>query len=138
MARSQGWTVVISLLAGVVGASAFWLYYPGRLAGQVAADLKDQRLAVEVSPAGEHDLKKLKHQATGPRFQMVADGKQVFLADLKEGRVWRYYHLTKEDGNSREDEGFMSVPLYFAGKKFFTAPESGSQAQAPAAEKSSR
>jgi hypothetical protein len=138
MARSQGWTVVISLLAGVVGASAFWLYFPGRIAGQVAADLKDQRLAVEVKPAGEGDLKKLSRQATGPRFQMVADGKQVFLADLKGGRVWRYYHYTKEGGYAREDEGFMSVPLYFAGKKFYTAAESDSPAQTPAGEKTGK
>jgi hypothetical protein len=123
MARSSGWPIVISLLAGVVAASAFFLAFPDRIAQKVAADLKDQRLKVEVRQGSPDDLQKLSPQATGPRFQMVADGKQVFLADLKDGRVWRYYHHTREGGFAKEDEGFMSVPVYFAGKKIYVLGE---------------
>ena len=47
MARSRSWrwTAIISLLAGVVGASVFWLYSPyghDRLAQELAGDLKTQ------------------------------------------------------------------------------------------------
>ena len=127
MARSRSWrwTAIISLLAGVVGASVFWLYSPyghDRLAQQVAEDLKSQPLPPE-GKAGPVDLKKLASQAIGSRYQMVADGKQVFLVDLKNGRVWRYFHHTKEAGFGREDEGFLPIPLYYAGQKHDAAPE---------------
>jgi hypothetical protein len=91
--RSWTWTVIISLLVGVAGASIFWLY----------------------SPYGS--------QAMGARYQMVADGKQVFLVDLNNGRVWRYFHHTKEGGFSVEDEGFLPIALYYGGKKHYTASE---------------
>ena len=47
MARSRSWrwTAIISLLAGVVAASVFWLYSPyghDRLAREIAGDLKTQ------------------------------------------------------------------------------------------------
>ena len=62
-------------------------------------------------------------QAMGSRFQMVTDGKQVFLVDLKNGRVWRYFHNTKEGGFSKEDEGFLPMALYYAGQKHYAASE---------------
>ena len=127
MARSRSWrwTAIISLLAGVVGASVFWLYSPyghDRLAREVAGDLKTQPIPGEVK--GEPgSLKKLPPQALGSRYQMVTDGKQVFLVDLKNGRVWRYFHNTKETGFSKEDEGFLPMPLYYAGQKHYAASE---------------
>ncbi|MDO9530555.1 MAG: hypothetical protein Q7O12_00260 [Deltaproteobacteria bacterium] len=123
--RSWTWTVIISLLVGMVGASIFWLYSPyghDRLAQQVAEDLKAQPLP-GVGPGGPVNLKKLASQAMGSRYQMVADGKEVFLVDLKNGRVWRYFHNTKEAGFSMEDEGFLPIGLYYAGKKHYTASE---------------
>ncbi len=54
---------------------------------------------------------------------MVTDGKQTFLADLKEGRVWRYFHHTREDGHLKDEEGFLPLPFYFGGKKYLTAGE---------------
>jgi hypothetical protein len=68
-------------------------------------------------------LKRAGSPASGWRYQMVTDGKQVFLVDLKEGRVWRYFQQTREGGVSKEDEGFLPLPLYFAGKKHFSASE---------------
>ncbi|MFA5111341.1 MAG: hypothetical protein WC443_08055 [Desulfobaccales bacterium] len=132
MARGKGWTwtVFISL---VVGAGIFWLYssfFHERLAQQVAEDLQTQARPGETK-GGPLDLKKFPAQASGGRFQMVTDGKQVFLADQKEGRVWRYYHQTKEDGFSREDEGFLPVPFYYAGKKHYAASEVEPPAGAP-------
>ena len=127
MARSRSWTwtVIISLLVGVVGASIFWLYTPyghDRLAQSVTGDLQTQPLPGE-GKGGPVNLKKLASQAMGSRYQMVADGKQVFLVDLKNGRVWRYFHNTKEAGFSMEDEGFLPIGLYYAGKKHYTASE---------------
>ena len=123
--KSRTWTAIISLLVGVVGASIFWLYSTyghDRLAQQVAEDLQSQPLPGE-EKGGPVSLKKLASQAMGSRYQMVADGKQVFLVDLKNGRVWRYFHNTKEAGFSMEDEGFLPIGLYYAGKKHYTASE---------------
>jgi hypothetical protein len=123
--RSWTWTVCISLLAGVAGASIFWLYSPyghDRLAHRAAEDSQGPALP-EAGPGGPVNLKKLPSQAMGARYQMVADGKQVFLVDLKNGRVWGYFHHTKEGGFSVEDEGFLPIGLYFAGKKHYTASE---------------
>jgi hypothetical protein len=127
MARSRNstWTAIISVLMGVVGASIFWLYSPyghDRLAQQTAEDLKTQALPGE-GQGGPVNLKKLASQAKGSRYQMVADGKQVFLVDLNNGRVWRYFHNTKEAGFSMEDEGFLPIGLYYAGKKHYAASE---------------
>jgi hypothetical protein len=127
MARNKGWmwTVIISLLVGVVGATFFWLYSPyghDQLAQQVAEDLQAQRPPVEVK-GSSLNLSRLPSQAVGPRFQMVADGKQVFLVDLQNGRVWRYFHQTKAEGFSQEDEGFLPMAMYYAGKKHYSAAE---------------
>ena len=122
--RSWTWTAIISLLV-VVGASIFWLYSPyghDRLAQQVAGDLQTQSLPGE-GKGGPVSLKQLASQAMGSRYQMVADGKQVFLVDLKNGRVWRYFHNTKEAGFSMEDEGFLPMALYYAGQKHYAASE---------------
>jgi hypothetical protein len=124
MARSRSWSGSIRLLAGVVGASVFWLYSPyghDRLAQEIAGDLKTQTPPGEIK-VGPGGLKKLT-SAMGSRFQMVADNKQIFLVDLKNGRVWRYFHNTKEAGFDKEDEGFLPMPLYYAGQKHYVASE---------------
>ena len=127
MARNKSWTwtVIFSLLVGVAVASIFWLYSPyghDRLAQPAAEDVKTQPLAGE-GQGGPVNLKKLASQAMGARYQMVADGKNVFLVDLKNGRVWRYFHLTKEGGSGLEEEGFLPIALFYAGKKHYTAAE---------------
>jgi hypothetical protein len=48
-----------------------------------------------------------------------------FIVGLKTGRVWRYFHQTKEEGFSKEDEGFLPIPFYYAGKKHYSAAETG-------------
>jgi hypothetical protein len=123
--RSWRWTGIIIFLAGIVGASVFWLYSPyghDRLAQEIAGDLKTHPSPGE-SKGGPGILKKLPSQALGSRFQMVADNKQIFLVDLKNGRVWRYFHNTKEAGFDKEDEGFLPMPLYYAGQKHYVASE---------------
>ena len=123
--KSRKLTVIISLLLGVVVASIFWLYTPyghDQLAQSVTGDLQTQPLPGE-GKGGPVHLKKLASQAMGSRYQMVADGKQVFLVDLTNGRVWRYFHNTKEAGFSMEDEGFLPIGLYYAGKKHYAASE---------------
>ncbi len=124
-ARSWRWTALISLLLGVLGASLFWLYSPyghDRLAQELAGDLKTKAL-----PGGETggpvSLRQLAPQAMGSRYQMIGDGKQLFLVDLQNGRVWRYFHNTREGGFSKEDEGFLPVPLFYAGQKHYAASE---------------
>ena len=122
--RSWTWTVIISLLLGIVAATFFWLYTPyghDQLAQQVAADLKSQPLPQK--GGGPLNLKRLASQASGSRFQMMADGKDVFVVDLKEGRVWRYFHETAAAGAGRGDEGFLPMPFYYAGTKHYTASE---------------
>ena len=123
--KSRTWTASISLLLGVTAASIYWLYSPyghDRLAQQGTGEVQTQPLPGE-EKGGPVNLKKMASQAMGSRFQMVADGKQVFLVDLKNGRVWRYFHNTKETGFSKEDEGFLPMPLYYAGQKHYAASE---------------
>jgi len=43
--------------------------------------------------------------------------------DLQNGRVWRYFHNTKEAGFSKEDEGFLPMALYYGGQKHYAASE---------------
>jgi hypothetical protein len=126
MARSQGWTVVMALVVGILGASIFWFYGPflqRQVARQVAEAMKTQPLTADLAKGGGAALTGAGSQAMGPRFQLLGDGKQVFLADLKEGRTWRYYHYTKEGGYAKEEEGFLPIPLYYGGKKFYSADE---------------
>jgi hypothetical protein len=124
MARSRNgtWMAIISMLVGVVAASIFWRYSSyghDQMAQPAAADVKTQA----APGGGTVSLKKLATQAMGSRYQMVTDGKQMFLADLQNGRVWRYFHNTKEGGFSKEDEGFLPMPLYYAGQKHYAASE---------------
>jgi hypothetical protein len=124
--RNRGWATGAALVVGALAASVFWLYSPfleSRVARQVGEALKSQQLPVEVNPGTALDLKGAPSQALGSRYQMVSDGKQVFLADLKEGRVWRYFYHTKEGGFAKEDEGFLSLGLYYGGKKYWSAAE---------------
>ncbi len=126
MARGRSWTVVVALLVGVLGAGVFWLYGPylkRQVALQVAEALQGRPLAVEVSKGGGADLKAAASQALGPRYQLVAGGREVFLVDLKEGRVWHYFLHTRGGGLAREDEGFMPLALYYGGKKYYSASE---------------
>jgi hypothetical protein len=123
--RSRKWTAIISLLVGIAAASLFWQYGPyghDRLAQPGAEDLQSKPIPAELK-GGPGSLKKLPSQASGSRFQMVADGRQVFLVDLVNGRVWRYFHHTKEAGFSVEDEGFLPMGFYYAGKKHYAASE---------------
>ncbi len=132
--RSWTWTVIISLLVGIAAATAFWLYSPyghDQMAQQAAEDLKTQQLPPGTKP-GTLNLKKLPSQAAGSRFQMVADGKEVFMVDLNAGRAWRYFHETREGGTGREDEGFLPIPFYYAGKKHYAASEIEPPSGAPA------
>ena len=127
MARSRNgtWIAIISMLVGVLAASIFWRYSSyghDQLAQPAAEDLKIQT-APGAGTGGTVSLKKLATQAMGSRYQMVTDGKQMFLVDLQTGRVWRYFHNTKEGGFSKEDEGFLPMPLYYAGQKHYAASE---------------
>jgi len=116
LARRQGGRLFFSFLVGLLGASMLWLYFPF-LKGVMARPL--------ASEAGKRDLS-LKEaselQAKGSRFQMLNDGKQVFLADLKEGRVWRYVHATQ---GSKEQDGFLPLSVLYEGKQYQCASEVG-------------
>jgi hypothetical protein len=131
--RSWSWTVIISLLVGIAVATAFWIYSPYghyQLAQQVGGDLKSQT-PLPGAKIGALNLKNLVSQAPGSHFQMLTDGRQVFAVDLRNGRVWRYFHQTKEEGFSREDEGFLPIPFYYAGKKHYAASEIEAPANEP-------
>ncbi|MBM4273192.1 MAG: hypothetical protein FJ134_01840 [Deltaproteobacteria bacterium] len=136
MARSGGWTIIFVFLLGVLGAGVFWVYGPyfqGVVSRQVTEIMKGHPVSVEVTKGAPGDLKAAAPQALGPRFQIVADGKHVFLADLREGRVWRYYHHTKEGGYAKEEEGFLPVSMFFGGKKHYSAVDIDAAPRPPAA-----
>jgi hypothetical protein len=125
MARQSGWGIFLALLIGLGGASLFWLqgpYLKDEVARQVAQALKEQPVTVEVGKAGP-ELKATAPVAAGSRYQLMSDGKQVFLADLQQGRIWRYFKHTKEGGFAKEEEGFMPLGLFFGGKKYYGAAE---------------
>jgi hypothetical protein len=137
MARGGGWTIILVFLAGVLIAGVFWVYGPYHerlVARQVAEIMKGHPVGVEVTKGSPADLKAAPPLALGARFQMVADGKHVFLVDLKEGRVWRYYHHTREGGFAKEEEGLLPVAMFFGGKKYYSAGEidAGRQPETPA------
>ena len=124
MARSQGWNTIIALLIGFAGATAFWFYGPflqREVSRQVEEAVKGQ--AAKASETGNKGSLTLKGVGAPPgaRFQVVTDGKQTFLADLKEGRVWRYFHHTREEGHVKDEEGFLPLSFFFGGKKHPTA-----------------
>ncbi len=126
MARTQKWQFGLALLLGIGGASIFWLYGPyleREVSRRLNEEVRNKPLAVEVGGSGPSALKDLPSAAAGRRYQLVSDGKQTFLADLQEGRVWRYYHHSREGGYLKEEEGFLPLPFYWGGKKVFSAGE---------------
>lgn len=137
MARSKGWSFIIAFLIGVAGASAFWLYGPyleDQIARRVAEGMKGQPLGLTPGKvgAGAAATKAGPALLPGLRYQMVTDGKSILLADLKEGRAWRYYHHTREGGFAREDEGFLPLTLHFEGKKYPSAGQVAESLDKPA------
>ena len=122
MARRQGWSLFVSFVLGMLGASLFWFYTPFLKGGTAGPP------AMEAGKGGLSLKEAARRQASGSRFQMVSDGQQVFLADLKEGRVWRYFHVTRD---SKEEEGFLSVPMFYEGKQYLRASEVGEREPAP-------
>lgn len=125
MAKSQGWRTIGVLLLGIAGATAFWLYggfLQQEVSRQVEEAVKGQTAKTdEKETKGPLALKGVGASAPGARFQVVTDGKQTFLADLKEGRVWRYFRYTRDDGHVKEEEGFLPLPFFFGGKKYPSA-----------------
>jgi hypothetical protein len=125
VAKSKGWSFIITFLIGVTGASVFWLYGPyleDQISRRVAGAAKDQPL-VGLPGQPEAAAEAGSAAPAGLRYYMVTEGKNILLADLKEGRVWRYYRHTREGGFAREDEGFLPVSLHFEGKKYVSAAQ---------------
>jgi hypothetical protein len=117
-------------LAGFAGATIFWFYGPflqKEVSRQVEEAVKAQVAKTgETGNKGLLTLKGVGAAAPGARYQVVTDGKQTFLADLKVGRVWRYFRHTREEGHLKDEEGFLLLPFFFGGKKHPTAEvESG-------------
>ena len=126
MARSQGWRTIGALILGIAGATVFFIYGPflqQEVSHQVEEAVKGQTAKTAESNKARLDLKAVGPQVPGARYQVVTDGKQTFLADLKEGRVWRYFHYTRDDGHLKEEEGFLPLPFFFGGKKYTSAGE---------------
>ena len=127
MARNQSWHVVGALLLGIAGATVFLIYGPflrQEVSRQVEEAVKGQAAKTpEAEPGSKStlEMKSFSPQAAGARYQVVTDGKQTFLADLKEGRVWRYFHYSRDDGHLKEEEGFLPLPFFFGGKQHPTA-----------------
>lgn len=130
MARSQSWNTVIAVLVGFAAATAFWFYGPflqREVSRQVEEAVKGQAAKPgETANKGPLALKGVGAPPAAGRYQVVTDGKQTFLADLKEGRVWRYFRHSREEGHLKDEEGFLPLPFFFGGKKHPTAEvESG-------------
>jgi hypothetical protein len=128
VAKSRGWSFIIIFLFGIAGASIFWLYGPyleDQVSRRVAGAMKDQPQAglPGLPGAAAEPGSTAQTAQAGLRYFMVTEGKNILLADLKEGRVWRYYRHTKEGGFAREDEGFLPVSLHFEGKKYVSAAQ---------------
>lgn len=126
MARRQGGRLFYSFSIGVLAASIFWLYLP------FLKGVKARSRAVEAGVLSFSLKEAAGLQDQGVRFQMLNDGKQVFLADLLEGRVWRYFRLTRD---AKEEEGFLSVPMFYEGKQYLRASEAGDREPAKVEEK---
>lgn len=114
----------MALLVGFAGATVFWFYGPflkKEVSLQVEEAVKEQ--AAKNTEQGSKSPTAFRAVAPGGggRYQVVTDGKQTFLADLKEGRVWRYFHHTREGGHLKEEEGFLPLPFFYGGKKYPTA-----------------
>jgi hypothetical protein len=131
VARSQSWNTIIALLIGFAGATAFWFYGPflqKEVSRQVEEAVKGQAAKTgKTADKGPLTLKGVGVPAATGRYQVVTDGKQTFLADLKEGRVWRHFRHTREDGHLKDEEGFLPLPFFFGGKKYPTAEVESSE-----------
>lgn len=126
MARNQGWRTIGAVLIGIAAASVFWVYGPflqQEVSRQVEEAVKGQAGKTTEGNKAKLELKAAGPQVPGARYQVVTDGKQTFLADLKEGRAWRYFHHTRDDGHLKEEEGFLPLPFFFGGKKYPSAGE---------------
>ncbi len=126
MAKGQGWRTIGALILGIAGATVFFLYGPflqQEVSRQVEEAMKGQTAKTAENTKAQPELKAVGPKVPGVRYQVVTDGKQTFLADLKEGRVWRYFHHTRDDGHQKEEEGFLPLPFFFAGKKYPSAGE---------------
>jgi hypothetical protein len=117
MARNRRWPVAFYFLLGIAASTAFWLYAP------LNEHPVFNRQAIPLKTAVLAHLPDVLPQASCPRYQMIADGKHIFFADLEKGRVWRYFHNTGEDGTTQEEEGFWPICLNFAGKRYYGASE---------------
>ncbi len=125
MAKSTGFSFIWALLLGIVGASLFWLYNP-LLQQEVSRQVEETIKKQEASAGGGEKVevgKAATAKIQGSRFMMLAEGGRTFMADLKEGRIWRYFHHTREEGWARDEEGFAPLQIHFDGKKYTSAVE---------------
>jgi hypothetical protein len=133
MARSQRWNLFLVFLLGCLGASLFWFYGPVKVRqGGLPAPEQGVPPTLTAEKEVSSSPQGVGLRPPGLRYQLVSDGKNTFLADLKEGRVWRYYHHTREGGYVKEDEGFLPLPFYYGGKKLFCPGELDQAAGKPA------
>lgn len=126
MAKSTGYTFFWALLLGLIGASLFWLYSPflrQEVARQVEDTLQKQEMTAAVGDKGPDSAKAGAAKVAGSRFQLLAEGGKTFMVDLKEGRVWRYYRHTREEGWARDEEGFVPLPIHYGGKTYISASD---------------
>jgi len=133
MARSTGWTFFWALVLGIIAASIFLLYGPyleREINRRVATALEKKDFTLQVAKGGEAALAGAPKQAVGPRFALVTEGGKTFLADLHNGRVWRYFHYSKAEGWSKDVEGFAPLPFFQGNRKFLTASEAANAPEA--------
>lgn len=126
MAKSTGYTFFWALLLGLIGASLFWLYSPflrQEVTRQVEDTLQRQEMAAAAGEKGSDPGKAATSRVAGSRFQLLAEGGKTFLADHKEGRVWRYFKHSREEGWARDEEGFVPLPIHFGGKTYISASD---------------
>ncbi|MBW1952888.1 MAG: hypothetical protein JRI66_07350 [Deltaproteobacteria bacterium] len=126
MAKSTGWTFFLAILLGIVGTTVFWLYSPfldQKVANQIEAALKNKEFSIQALKGSGAEIQGAPSMAQSHRFLLISGNNQTFLADLKDGRVWRYFRHSKEGGWPREAEGFIPLRFYFQGKKFYAASE---------------
>lgn len=126
MARSTGWTFFWAFILGIIGTSLFWLYGPyldQKIARQVEKSLKGKEFTIHTVKGGPVAPAEAPDTVPRKRFLLISGSEQTFLADLQEGRVWRYFHHTREGGWSREEEGFLPLRFYYGGKKYYAAEE---------------
>ncbi|MDD3581249.1 MAG: hypothetical protein PHW74_09540 [Desulfobacca sp.] len=129
MAKSTGWTFFWAILLGILLTTIFWVYSPflrHKVSSQVEEALQNKEFSIQTTKGTGAAIQGAPAMAQGNRFMLVSSGNQTFLADLKDGRVWRYFQHTREGGWSREAEGFIPLSFHYQGKKFFTASEASS------------